>query len=106
MKFITWLTEFGRAFEQPMETMESIAIGTLQILEVVRYLGMPIRLYNAGSSECFGDVGEGGTSDENSPFKPRSPYAAAKAAAFWATVNYREAYNMYACSYYLTMSHR
>ena len=91
-------TSVGLSFEQPMETMESITIGTLQILEVIRYLGLPIRFYNAGSSECFGDVGESGKSDENSPFKPRSPYAAAKAAAFWATVNYREAYDMYACS--------
>jgi len=91
-------TSVGLSFEQPMETMESITIGTLQILEVIRYLGLPIRFYNAGSSEFFGDVGKGGKSDENSPFKPRSPYAAAKAAAFWATANYREAYNMYACS--------
>jgi len=91
-------TSVGLSFEQPMETMESITIGTLQILEVIRYLGLPIRFYNAGSSECFGDVGEGGSSDENSPFKPRSPYAAAKSAAFWATANYRDAYNMYACS--------
>jgi len=88
----------GLSFEQPMETMESIAVGSLQVLEVIRYLGMPIRFYNAGSSECFGDVGEGGASNEDSPFKPRSPYAAAKAASFWATANYREAYNMYACS--------
>ncbi len=88
----------GLSFEQPMETMESIAVGTLQILEVIRFLGMPIRLYNAGSSECFGDVGEGGASDEKSTFKPRSPYAAAKAASFWATANYREAYKIFTCS--------
>jgi len=88
----------GVSFNQPMETMESIAVGTLQILEVIRYLDMPIRFYNAGSSECFGDIEVGKKSDENTPFYPRSPYASAKAAAFWATVNYREAYGMYVCS--------
>jgi len=88
----------GLSFAQPMETMESIALGTLQILEVMRYLNAPIRFYNAGSSECFGDIPQGASCDEFSPFKPRSPYAAAKAAAYWATANYREAYGLYACS--------
>jgi len=91
-------TSVGLSFSQPMETMESIALGSLQILEVMRYLGAPIRLYNAGSSECFGDVSEGMPSHEGTPFHPRSPYAAAKAAAFWATANYREAYGLHACS--------
>lgn len=88
----------GLSFEQPMETMESIAMGTLQLLEVMRYLNGPIRLYNACSSECFGEVPHGESCDESSPFRPRSPYSAAKAAAFWATANYREAYGLYACS--------
>lgn len=88
----------GLSFSQPMETMESIALGTLQILEVIRYLNGKIRFYNASSSECFGDVPHGEHCDELSPFHPRSPYAAAKAAAFWATANYREAYGLYACS--------
>ena len=91
-------TSVGLSFSQPMETMESIALGSLQILEVMRYLNAPIRLYNAGSSECFGAVSEGAPSHEGTPFHPRSPYAAAKAAAFWATANYREAYGLHACS--------
>jgi GDPmannose 4,6-dehydratase len=54
-------------------------------------------LYNAGSSECFGDIG-GEPADESTPFHPRSPYAVAKAAAFWEVANYREAYDLYACT--------
>ena len=56
---------------------------------------LPIRLYNAGSSECFGNTG-GHPADENTPFRPRSPYAVAKATAFWEIANYREAYSLYA----------
>lgn len=88
----------GLSFAHPMETMESIALGTLQILEVMRYLNAPIRFYNACSSECFGDVPQGEACNEQRPFRPRSPYAAAKAAAFWATANYRDAYGLFACS--------
>jgi len=91
-------TSVGLSFSQPMETMESIALGSLQILEVMRYLNAPIRLYNAGSSECFGDVACGIPCHEATSFHPRSPYASAKAAAFWATANYREAYGLHACS--------
>src|SRR5262245_3260114 len=79
----------GLSFEQPMEALESIAVGTLNLLEVIRFLGRPIRLYNAASGECFGDTGEAGA-DETTPFRPRSPYAVAKASAFWAVANYRE----------------
>lgn len=87
----------GLSFEQPVETLESIATGTLNLLEAIRFIGAPIRLYNAGSSECFGETGEAGA-DENTPFRPRSPYAVAKAAAFWEVANYREAYGLFACS--------
>lgn len=87
----------GLSFDQPVETMDSISIGTLNLLEAVRFLDMPIRLYSAGSSECFGDTGET-AADESTPFRPRSPYAVAKAAAFWEVANYREAYKLYACS--------
>ncbi len=87
----------GLSFDQPVETMESVSIGTLNLLEAVRFLNMPIRLYNAGSSECFGDTGES-AADEATPFRPRSPYAVAKAAAFWEVANYREAYRIHACS--------
>ncbi len=87
----------GLSFEQPVETMDSISIGTLNLLEVIRFLGQPIKFYSAGSSECFGDT-DGVAADEMTPFRPRSPYAVAKAAAFWEVANYREAYNLYACT--------
>jgi len=87
----------GLSFEQPVETMESIAIGTLNLLEAIRFYGKPIRFYSAGSSECFGDAGAAPASEET-PFRPRSPYAVAKAAAHNLVANYREAYNLYACT--------
>jgi GDPmannose 4,6-dehydratase len=86
------------SFSQPIETMESIAQATLLLLEVIRYLKLPTRIYNAGSSECFGQQPPGTSADEETPFNPRSPYAAAKAAAHWTTVNYRDAYGLFACS--------
>ena len=70
----------GLSFAQPAATLESIVIGTLNILEVIRTLDRPIRFYNAGSGECFGDT-DGAAADENTAFRPRSPYAVAKAAA-------------------------
>lgn len=87
----------GLSFEQPVETLESISVGSLNLLECIRYLNRDIRLYNAGSSECFGDTGNM-AADEDTPFRPRSPYAVAKATAFWQLANYREAYGIYACS--------
>lgn len=87
----------GLSFEQPVETLESISIGTLNLLEVIRFLQKPIRLYSAGSSECFGDTG-GVPADETTPFHPRSPYAVAKATAHWEVANYREAYRLFACT--------
>ena len=86
----------GLSFQQPVETMESIGIGTLNLLEAIRFLGRPIKLYNASSGECFGDIPD--AADETTPFRPRSPYAVAKAAAFWEVANYREAYRLFACS--------
>lgn len=90
-------TSVGLSFDQPVETIESIAIGTLNLLEAIRFVGRPIRLYNAGSSECFGDTGAE-PANENTPFKPRSPYAVAKACAHNLVTNYREAYDMFACT--------
>jgi len=60
------------SFLQPVETLESISVGTLNLLESIRFLGKPIRLYNASSSECFGDTGNQ-PANESTPFKPRSP---------------------------------
>ena len=90
-------TSVGLSFEQPVETLESIASGTLNILEALRFLGRPVKFYNAASSECFGESGDR-PADEDTPFRPRSPYAVAKATAFWAVANYREAYGLFACS--------
>jgi GDPmannose 4,6-dehydratase len=85
------------SFEQPVETQDSIYLGTLNLLEAIRFTGKNIKLYNASSSECFGDLKDGAATEE-SPFRPRSPYAVAKAAAFWQVSNYREAYKIFACS--------
>src|SRR6202007_1120454 len=87
----------GLSFEQPVETQESIYLGTLNLLEAIRFTGKAIKLYNASSSECFGDL-DGKPATEETAFRPRSPYAVAKSAAFWQVANYREAYNIFACS--------
>jgi GDPmannose 4,6-dehydratase len=85
------------SFQQPVETMDSISVGTLNLLEAVRFLGSDIKIYNACSSECFGDTGASAAT-EQTPFHPRSPYAVAKAAAHWAVVNYRDAYGLFAAN--------
>ncbi len=85
----------GLSFEQPVETIESVAIGTLNLLEAIRLIDRPIRLYSAGSSECFGDTGTA-RANEDTPFRPRSPYAVAKACAHNLVANYRDAYGMHA----------
>ena len=90
-------TSVGLSFEQPVECMESISVATLNLLEVIRYLGEGIRFFSAGSSECFGDSGEQPATEET-PLQPRSPYAVAKAASFWQVSTYREAYGMFACT--------
>ena len=84
------------SFEQPHETHESISTGNLNLLEAIRFSNLPIKLYNAGSSECFGDSII--PANENTIFHPRSPYAIAKATAYWQIDNYREAYNLFACT--------
>ena len=87
------------SFEQPEYTANSDALGTLRILEAIRVLGMEkhVRFYQASTSELYGLV-QGAPQNETTPFYPRSPYAAAKLYAYWITVNYREAYGMYACN--------
>ena len=95
--FLAGQSSVGLSFEQPVETLESITIGTLNMLEAIRFLGGTIKLYHASSSECFGDVGQT-PANERTPFHPRSPYAVAKASAHWMVANYREAYGLFACS--------
>jgi GDPmannose 4,6-dehydratase len=90
-------TSVGLSFEQPVECMDSIAGGTLNFLEALRYLGAGSRFFSAGSSECFGDTGTL-PANEDSAFKPRSPYAVAKCTSFWQVSSYRSAYNLYCCT--------
>lgn len=87
------------SFESPEYTSDVDALGTLRLLEAIRLLGMEqtTRFYQASTSELYGLVQETPQS-ESTPFHPRSPYAVAKLYAYWATVNYREAYGMYACN--------
>jgi GDPmannose 4,6-dehydratase len=89
-------TSVGLSFSQPVETFESISVGTLNILECMRMLKSGLKFYNAGSSEAFGNTPNGAR--EDTLFQPRSPYATAKAAAHYAVANYREAYNLFCCT--------
>ena len=95
--YLAGQSSVGLSFEQPAETIQSIAIGTLNILEACRMMDKKIRIYQAGSSECFGDT-DGRPANERTPFHPRSPYAVAKASAFWLVDNYREAYSLFVCT--------
>jgi len=85
------------SFTQPAETLESIALGTLNILEALRSVGGKSRFYNAGSSEIFGDTGAR-PADEDTAVHPKSPYGVAKAASVSLVANYRESYGLFACS--------
>ncbi|MGD7654656.1 MAG: GDP-mannose 4,6-dehydratase [Verrucomicrobiales bacterium] len=87
------------SFEAPEYTADVDAIGTLRLLEAIRFLGLEkkTRFYQASTSELYGLVQET-PQTETTPFHPRSPYAVAKMYAYWITVNYREAYGMYACN--------
>ena len=87
----------GLSFDQPVETFESIVVGTINLLEAIRLLGRPVRLYNAGSSEMFGNAGEEPAS-EDTVLRPRSPYGIAKATSFWQIAQYREAYGIAAAT--------
>jgi GDPmannose 4,6-dehydratase len=95
--YLAGQSSVGLSFEQPAETIQSIVLGTLNILEACRMLDKKVRIYNAGSSECFGDTA-GIAATEKTPFHPRSPYAVAKLSAFWLVDNYREAYNLFVCT--------
>ena len=95
--FLSGQSSVGLSFDQPAESIESMALGVLNLLEAVRFLGRPIRVYHASSSESFGDVGPH-RANEETPFRPRSPYGVAKASAHWLVTNYREAYGLYSCN--------
>ncbi|MGY8816073.1 MAG: GDP-mannose 4,6-dehydratase, partial [Gammaproteobacteria bacterium] len=89
----------GVSFEQPEYTAETDGVGTLRILEAIRILGLEkkTRIYQASTSELYGKVQET-PQTETTPFYPRSPYGVAKLYGYWITVNYREAYGLYACN--------
>jgi GDPmannose 4,6-dehydratase len=85
------------SFDIPEYTADITAVGTIRILEAIREAGVRTRFYQASSSEMFGKVAEI-PQRETTPFHPRSPYGVAKVFAYWATVNYRESYNLFACN--------
>jgi GDPmannose 4,6-dehydratase len=95
--FLSGQSSVGLSFEQPAETMESVSLGVLNLLEAIRFVGKPIKVYHASSGESFGDVGTQRATEET-PFRPRSPYGVAKASAHWLVANYREAYGLFACN--------
>jgi GDPmannose 4,6-dehydratase len=84
------------SFEHPKETFESIALATLNVLECLRFQKRPVRLFNATSTDCFGHTPQPAT--EDTAFRPQSPYAMAKAAAFWSVASYRNSYGLHACN--------
>ena len=85
------------SFEQPLETIKSIVIGTVNLLEAIRLSGQVVKFYSACSSECFGDTNDIMV-NEDTPFNPKSPYAVAKSAAFLTVLNYRSVYGLFCCS--------
>jgi GDPmannose 4,6-dehydratase len=85
------------SFDQPVYTVQSDALGTMQLLEAIRDTGKPMKFYQASSSEMYGKVVET-PQTEKTPFHPRSPYACAKVYSYWQTVNYRESYGMFTCN--------
>ena len=86
------------SFEVPEYTAETTGIGTLRLLDAIKKTGVKCRFYQASTSELFGGLPETAPQNEKTPFYPKSPYGAAKLYAYWITVNYREAYNLYACN--------
>lgn len=95
--YLSGQSSVGLSFEQPAETIHSITMGTLNLLEACRMLDKEPRVYYPGSSESFGDT-RGVAASETTPFHPQSPYAVAKASAHWLVNNYREAYKLFACT--------
>jgi GDPmannose 4,6-dehydratase len=93
--YLAGQSSVGLSFEQPAETIQSITLGTLNVLEGCRMMDKKMKLYNAGSGECFGDT-QGKPANEQTPFYPMSPYAVAKSSAYWLVNNYRDAYGLFA----------
>lgn len=87
----------GASFDQPVQTCEVTGLGVVRILECIRQSGKKIKFYQASTSELYGD-GQSGTLNEDVPFCPSSPYAAAKLLGYWQTALYRQAYGMYCCN--------
>jgi len=87
----------GISYELPFETIRSFTLGVLNVMEGMRFLNLNARLFNASSGECFGETGDA-LATEQTAFAPKSPYAVAKASAYWSVINYRQAYQVYACS--------
>jgi GDPmannose 4,6-dehydratase len=85
------------SFKNPVEALESITLANLNLLEAIRRLDSPVKLFNAGSSECFGDT-RGKAATETTPFAPRNPYGVAKASACFQTANYRQHYGLFVCT--------
>ena len=100
-KYITWRHNHMSVyhFKMPIYTSEVDGIGVLKILEAIRLAGLTktCKFYQASTSELYGKVNET-PQNENTPFYPRSPYGVAKLMGYWATVNYRESYGMFACN--------
>lgn len=86
------------SFEVPEYTAEATGVGTIRLLEAVRQSGLPIRFYQASTSELFGGLPDTAPQSETTPFYPKSPYGAAKLYSYWITKNYRESYDMFACN--------
>jgi len=85
------------SFDQPIYTVATDALGTINLLEALRDTGLPVRFYQASSSEMYGKVQET-PQKETTPFYPRSPYGCAKVYSYWQTINYRDSYDMFCCN--------
>lgn len=88
----------GTSFALPEYTADVTGLGAVRLLEAIRQSGVNSKFYQASTSELFGGLADTVPQNENTPFHPRSPYGAAKLYAYWITVNYREAYGMFACN--------
>lgn len=95
--YLAGQSSVGLSFEKPAESIQSIVMGTLNLLEACKTVNKEIKIYFAGSSECFGNMGKV-KATERTAFKPKSPYAVAKASSYWLVNNYRESYNIKACT--------